>query len=105
MKHGVKKAKISVPSLKKPSTGQIRRSVRDSLEEILLKRYECISLLRACVQVVRLMGWPFDLDDILMHDNVVGYGIIVKWLHSLLWHTRFFIIIFFLIKKGQWRKC
>ncbi|KAI5087904.1 PHD finger protein 3 isoform X1 [Silurus meridionalis] len=34
----VKKAKISLPSLKKPSTGQIRRSVRDSLEEILLKR-------------------------------------------------------------------
>lgn len=39
MKHEVKKAKISLPSLKKPSTGQIRRSVRDALEEILLKRY------------------------------------------------------------------
>ncbi|KAF5898758.1 PHD finger protein 3-like, partial [Clarias magur] len=38
VRHEVKKAKISVPSSKKPSTGQIRRSVRDSLEDILLKR-------------------------------------------------------------------
>ncbi len=34
----VKKLKISPVTSKKPSTGQIRRSVRDSLEEILLKR-------------------------------------------------------------------
>uniref|UniRef100_A0AAY5EJJ7 PHD finger protein 3 n=1 Tax=Electrophorus electricus TaxID=8005 RepID=A0AAY5EJJ7_ELEEL len=38
VKQEVKKAKVSPASLKKPSTGQIRRSVRDSLEEILVKR-------------------------------------------------------------------
>uniref|UniRef100_A0A8C1UPV9 PHD finger protein 3 n=1 Tax=Cyprinus carpio TaxID=7962 RepID=A0A8C1UPV9_CYPCA len=38
VKHKVKKVKISPATSKKPSTGQIRRSVRDSLEEILLKR-------------------------------------------------------------------
>ncbi|XP_067278586.1 PHD finger protein 3 isoform X2 [Pseudorasbora parva] len=38
VKHEAKKVKISHVSSKKPSTGQIRRSVRDSLEEILLKR-------------------------------------------------------------------
>uniref|UniRef100_A0AAR2IVB7 PHD finger protein 3 n=1 Tax=Pygocentrus nattereri TaxID=42514 RepID=A0AAR2IVB7_PYGNA len=38
VKHEFKKGKVSPASLKKPSTGQIRRSVRDSLEEILLKR-------------------------------------------------------------------
>ncbi|XP_052468615.1 PHD finger protein 3-like [Carassius gibelio] len=38
VKHEAKKVKISPVSSKKPSTGHIRRSVRDSLEEILLKR-------------------------------------------------------------------
>ncbi|XP_039507727.1 PHD finger protein 3 [Pimephales promelas] len=38
VKHESKKVKISHVSSKKPSTGHIRRSVRDSLEEILLKR-------------------------------------------------------------------
>uniref|UniRef100_A0A671KQ80 PHD finger protein 3-like n=1 Tax=Sinocyclocheilus anshuiensis TaxID=1608454 RepID=A0A671KQ80_9TELE len=38
VKHETKKVKISPVTSKKPSTGQIRRSVRDSLEEILLKR-------------------------------------------------------------------
>ncbi|XP_073690990.1 uncharacterized protein phf3 [Garra rufa] len=38
VKHEAKKVKISPVTSKKPSTGQIRRSVRDSLEEILLKR-------------------------------------------------------------------
>lgn len=38
VKHETKKVKISPVSSKKPSTGHIRRSVRDSLEEILLKR-------------------------------------------------------------------
>ncbi|XP_026100712.1 LOW QUALITY PROTEIN: PHD finger protein 3-like [Carassius auratus] len=38
VKHETKKVKISHVTSKKPSTGQIRRSVRDSLEEILLKR-------------------------------------------------------------------
>lgn len=38
VKHEHKKVKVSHTSSKKPSTGQIRRSVRDSLEEILLKR-------------------------------------------------------------------
>ncbi|XP_050981715.1 PHD finger protein 3 [Labeo rohita] len=38
VKHMAKKVKISPVTSKKPSTGQIRRSVRDSLEEILLKR-------------------------------------------------------------------
>ncbi|KAA0718215.1 PHD finger protein 3 [Triplophysa tibetana] len=38
VKHEAKKVKGSPVSSKKPSTGHIRRSVRDSLEEILLKR-------------------------------------------------------------------
>lgn len=38
VKHETKKIKVSSVSSKKPSTGQIRRSVRDSLEEIFLKR-------------------------------------------------------------------
>ncbi|XP_051946392.1 PHD finger protein 3-like isoform X2 [Xyrauchen texanus] len=38
VKHEMKKVKVSHVSSKKPSTGKIRRSVRDSLEEILLKR-------------------------------------------------------------------
>ncbi len=45
----VKKLKISPVTSKKPSTGQIRRSVRDSLEEILLKR--CVNVVFARLPV------------------------------------------------------
>ncbi|XP_051503284.1 PHD finger protein 3-like isoform X1 [Myxocyprinus asiaticus] len=38
VKHETKKLKVFHVSSKKPSTGQIRRNVRDSLEDILLKR-------------------------------------------------------------------
>lgn len=59
MKHESKKVKISHVSSKKPSTGHIRRNVRDSLEEILLKR--CVNVIFGILPVKPVNSFSLEL--------------------------------------------